>query len=132
MLSSKASLHELRGWGSDLNTQAALRHGLALVTAVASAAAQDTSQPPPLYREVEVANGGTVTGAVRFADEFPPAETFKIASDNQICGLTKPGDDFVVSGILRLHTSRPGIQVKRHTHRPQQRRPAAQRPYCRG
>ena len=59
--------------------------GLALVTAVASAAAQDTSQPP-LNRVVEVANGGTVTGAVRFADEFPPAETFKIASDNQICG----------------------------------------------
>lgn len=131
MLWSKASLHELRGGEVTSIPRLLCAVGLALVTAVASAAAQDTSQPP-LNRVVEVANGGTVTGAVRFADEFPPAETLRSRPTTRFAGLTKPGDDFVVSGILRLHTSRPGIQVKRQTHRPQQRRPAAPRPHCRG
>ena len=98
MLSSKTSFRQLHGTRIVPMLLCAV---LAYATTVVAAHAQDAAQPPypvvePPYRVVEVENGGKITGVVRFEDEYPPSESFKVKSDNQICGLTKHVEDFVV------------------------------------
>lgn len=131
MLWSKASLHELRGGEVTSIPRLLCAVGLALVTAVASAAAQDTSQPP-LNRVVEVANGGTVTGAVRFADEFPPAETLRSRPTTRFAGLPSP---VTISSSQESCDYTPHVQVFKSKDKLtvlNKDLPAAQRPHCRG
>lgn len=41
--------------------------------------------------------GGAAHGVVRFADDYPEAETIKMTQDFDVCGLKKPDQTFVVS-----------------------------------
>lgn len=50
------------------------------------------------YEAVEVQNGGTVTGLIKFAGAAPPPEQLEINRDEKVCGTgTRPSDVLIVS-----------------------------------
>lgn len=66
--------------------------GLALCAAPRMAAA---------YDEVAVDNGGVVSGRVWFPGEFPESESFKVPKDNDVCGIRKRDQTFLVDEASR-------------------------------
>ncbi len=53
------------------------------------------------YQEVEVTNGGTLSGRVYFEGSFPEPERIRPSRDNDVCGLRIPGEGFVVDPETR-------------------------------
>ncbi len=47
------------------------------------------------YKEVEVTNGGTVTGKVTFSGKDPAPRIYKITKDNKVCGTGNRKIDYV-------------------------------------
>lgn len=47
------------------------------------------------YKEVAVSNGGTITGAVKFAGKDQPPKVYSVSKDNDVCGTGKRKIDFV-------------------------------------
>ena len=54
------------------------------------------------YKEVEVSNGGSISGTVAFAGKDTPAKVYKITKDNAVCGTGSREVDYirVVDGKL--------------------------------
>ncbi|MFQ5701387.1 MAG: carboxypeptidase regulatory-like domain-containing protein [Acidobacteriota bacterium] len=48
------------------------------------------------YSEVAVENGGTIFGRVFFEKDFPKPERIQVTRDNDVCGLRKTSEQFVV------------------------------------
>lgn len=48
------------------------------------------------YEEVTVADGGTITGTVKFAGPAPKAGTIEITKDQEACGKTAPSEALIV------------------------------------
>lgn len=66
---------------------------LVLVTSVSILSSERNSQP----RLSSALNGGTVTGFVRFPEDYPDIEKINVTKDQQICGAFKYSESFVVS-----------------------------------
>lgn len=47
------------------------------------------------YKETSVANGGTITGSIKFAGKDQPPKTYTISKDNDVCGTGERHIDFV-------------------------------------
>lgn len=67
-------------------TAAAALLGLASVANVASASS---------YKEIEVTNGGSITGSVSAGDAEPETKTYVVSKDIEICGEAKREVEFV-------------------------------------
>jgi len=48
------------------------------------------------YREMEVSDGGTVSGRVYFEDEMPEIERIRPSRDNDVCGIRIASEKFIV------------------------------------
>lgn len=71
---------------------------IALVTAAA------LSMPAiAAYKEIDVANGGSISGKVNFTGKDAPAQTYKVVKDTDTCGTDKRVIDYVdvKDGALR-------------------------------
>lgn len=53
----------------------------------------------PVYNEVEVTDGGTIVGTVKFDGDIPAAKLLKIDKDEQTCGHdNKQSEELVING----------------------------------
>lgn len=64
---------------------------LALIFTATSGQAQEA------YQVIEVNNGGTITGRVYFPEVRPELEPIRITKDNDVCGIRKESEMFVIS-----------------------------------
>lgn len=44
-----------------------------------------------------LAAGGTISGVVRFVNDYPPPQTLEVTKDFEVCGSEKPDEQFVIS-----------------------------------
>ena len=49
------------------------------------------------YKIVEVSNGGSIVGYVKFVGDTPEVESLKISNDQQVCGSAKTSEAYIVS-----------------------------------
>ena len=55
------------------------------------------------YKEIDVSNGGTISGSVKFSGKDKPPKVYKISKDNDVCGTGERKIDFVrVSGGMLM------------------------------
>jgi len=75
---------------------------LILPLCVAALAALPLASQAAAYKEVTVSNGGSITGAVKFAGKDTPAKVYSVSKDNKVCGNDKRNIDYVrvVNGHL--------------------------------
>lgn len=64
--------------------------------AIAVTAAVAVVPPAAAYEVTPVENGGSVSGVVKFANEYPPSETTRIDKDSATCGVRFESEEFVV------------------------------------
>ena len=49
------------------------------------------------YQEIDVANGGAITGDVKFIGKPEALPPLKVTKDNNVCGSQKPSEELIVS-----------------------------------
>ena len=49
------------------------------------------------YQEIDVANGGAITGDVKFIGKPEALPQLKVTKDNNVCGSQKPSEELIVS-----------------------------------
>lgn len=69
--------------------------GLSAVAIVAGGASLATE--PLAYQAIQVPEGGTIKGAIRYAGEPPPPKTIAVTKDPEVCGHEKTAADLLVS-----------------------------------
>ncbi|MFQ5627821.1 MAG: carboxypeptidase regulatory-like domain-containing protein [bacterium] len=57
--------------------------------------AKNASTAP--YRVITVNDGGAISGAVRFAAAYPRPNRIRVSKDNEVCGMRKVSETFIVS-----------------------------------
>ena len=75
-----------------------------IIASLALIIATATSLPAiSAYKEIEVSNGGSISGKINFTGKDPAAITYKVAKDTQACGTKNRVVDFVdvKNGALR-------------------------------
>ena len=70
--------------------------GLAAATALVSTPAASYAEEEDAYEEVEVTDGGSLSGRVYFDSDYPEAETIRPTRDGDTCGIRIPSEEFVV------------------------------------
>jgi len=63
---------------------------------LAVAVLMTTAAAAGAYEAMDVANGGTLAGTVKYAGEPPEAETFEVTKDTSACGTEKTKPELVV------------------------------------
>jgi hypothetical protein len=69
--------------------------GLSALATVAAYASVTTDAAA--YQTVEVTDGGTITGSVRYVGEPPAPKTIAVTKDPEVCGREKTATDLLVS-----------------------------------
>ncbi|MFQ5608121.1 MAG: carboxypeptidase regulatory-like domain-containing protein [Candidatus Zixiibacteriota bacterium] len=85
--------------GNNLRHQSALTLvALALGGAIAltESSAQEEAESSA-YTVIEVKDGGTVSGVVRFDTNYPKRKKIRVSKDNEVCGTIKRSERFLVS-----------------------------------
>lgn len=68
---------------------------LLLPLCVAAVTALPLASQAASYKEVEVTNGGSITGAVKFTGKDQPPKIYSISKDNDVCGNDKREIDYI-------------------------------------
>lgn len=72
------------------------------------------------YKVVEVSNGGSIVGYVKFVGDIPQVEPLKISKDQHICGSAKTSEAYIVSPetkglknvVIRISNIRRGKKLE--------------------
>ncbi|MDP6166715.1 MAG: hypothetical protein QGI54_11330 [Gammaproteobacteria bacterium] len=67
----------------------------AMIVGLSVGLASFSSTSVAAYKEVQVADGGTISGQVTFAGDDPAPKTYFISKDNDVCGSGERKIDFV-------------------------------------
>ncbi len=60
------------------------------ISAILLGSCAKSGTPPSHYKEIEVTNGGTISGLVIFHGPTPPANSIIVTKDIEVCGATHP------------------------------------------
>ncbi|MCH7878087.1 MAG: carboxypeptidase regulatory-like domain-containing protein [candidate division Zixibacteria bacterium] len=69
----------------------------ALMILALSAPESEGQGKAPAYKIIEVTDGGSVFGVVRFDTKYPPQKKIRVSKDNETCGTIKLSERFLVS-----------------------------------
>ena len=87
---------------------------LPLFAVLLFAACAKPGAPPTNYKEIEVTNGGTISGTVKFNGPKPPANSIIVEKDQDACGTSHPNTsapglgDGIANAIVYLDTVMTG------------------------
>ncbi len=105
-----------------------IKNGLTLAMSVTLAALLLVLGLPPVsvsagdndYEVIEVDNGGSASGVVRFDSKYPKRKKIRISKDNETCGTIKRSEKFLVSkenkGLKNVLVTIEGITTGKAPH----------------